>query len=257
MHYILQKNLFNELGYKDLIEALVNLNLTFSVVAPIPFTDEIVPNLTVEGPVVCYGTTATLRRAKKFGWSPGFWSVDHLSMDVLQDVLSEHMLNGDGWTTTLGELQQQIIDQPLFIRPTTDGKLFAGGTMDPNQIQDWLKHTNKYGEQVNMGTQVFVAPIKEIQAEYRFFVIGSTIVGSRYKVWDNVSTSSLTEMEEDHLTAFVRARIEEPRLKQLLPPAFVYIYLVKYLPYIIFHFNLSTIFCNSFITYGICRKNVS
>lgn len=221
MHYILQKNLYNEIGYKDLIEALINLNLTFSVVSAIPFTDRIDPDLTVEGPVVCYGTTAMLRRAKKFGWDPGFWSVDHLSMDVLQDVLGEHMLNSDGWITTLEGLNQQVIDEPLFIRPTTDGKLFAGGTMDPNRIKDWLEHTNKYGEQVSMETQVFVAPIKEIQAEYRFFVVGSTIVGSRYKVWDQVSPSSLTEMEEDHLTAFVRARIEDSRLKKLLPPAFV------------------------------------
>lgn len=74
---------------------------------------------------------------------------------------------------------------------------------------------------MNTDTQVFVAPIKEIQAEYRFFVIGSTIVGSRYKIWDQVSPSSLTEMEEDHLTAYVRARIEDSRLKDLLPPAFV------------------------------------
>lgn len=221
MHYILQKNLYNEVGYKDLIEALIELNLTFSVVSPIPFTDQISPELNVEGPVVCFGATAMMKRAKKFGWTPGFWSVDHLSMDVCQQILGEQMLNGDGWTTTLGELRQQIIDRPLFIRPTTDGKLFAGGTMDPNKIKDWLEHTNKYGEQVNMDTPVFVAPIKEIEAEYRFFVIGSTIVGSRYKQWDQVYQASLTEMEEENLTAFVRSIIKMPDLESVLPPAFV------------------------------------
>ena len=61
MHHVVQANLFNEFGFRDLLVALEENNAPYTVVKVIPFAHELEPDIIPEGAVMVWGATTNPR----------------------------------------------------------------------------------------------------------------------------------------------------------------------------------------------------
>lgn len=84
-------------------------------------------------------------------------------------------------------------DQEMFVRPLHDTKSFNGGIYSPlSELPD---------------VECIVAPIQQIQKEFRFFVLGGKIIGSsQYKMNGSLFPSSIVDR---NATGFAEKMIEK------------------------------------------------
>jgi hypothetical protein len=157
---------------------------------PDPITDDTQPLL------VC-GATTLNRVAKERNWRPGTFLNDNFDFEIWRDGYgADCVLNGDARVCTIGEAHTLDVTEDVFVRPTDDSKAFTGQTMDAEQFKIWYNHINKLsdiqkGNGPRSDTQIVVSSVKNIKAEYRFFVVNRTVVtGSMYKLGNTVMSSS-------------------------------------------------------------------
>lgn len=97
MHWVLQENLFEEAGWNELIEQLerthrVRYDCTYSVHKVVPFSGELEPPFTGNkynsntSNVICFGSYSLRHTAKKMGWNPGVFNLDHATFPVQREA---------------------------------------------------------------------------------------------------------------------------------------------------------------------------
>lgn len=201
MFWILQKNLYAEEGFKHLVEQLDRQGSQYQIVNMIPFAHEIDPDVNPTGNVFVLGATALGKVARKKGWYPGYIDAN-ISYRKLIDNYDKNVLNFDAYILQIKTFLEELSFipwDPVFVRPDNDGKSFAGEVMSIKQLKEWLvKVRNLEGENsftsITVDDDIVVAPLQDINAEYRFFVVnGKVITGSRYKLGSRVSYSSMVE----------------------------------------------------------------
>lgn len=191
-----------------MVTALERLELPYSVHKVIPFSGELEPVATpVEKKVVCFGSYSMRHTAKAQGWSPGVYDLADLDFEKQVEQWGSHMLNHDSMVSAFKDAE--VIDQ-AFIRPTTDCKYFAGKIFTQEEFYDWKRKVvilgHDYGD-LTGDTLIQVVPVKEIYAEYRYWIVAGRIVTkSLYKRGDRVVYSPDVDEKID---LFVRARCKE------------------------------------------------
>lgn len=197
MHWILQQNLLSQVTFSAMQDVLTMRGIRHTPVNLIPFVNMLHPDVDVsEESVFVYGSTGLGSVARAKGWLPGYFDED-LEYSLYLKHYGEEMLNHDAVVATLGQLERKW-DQ-FFLRPTADSKQFAGEVMTWEKFEEFRNgvRTVEDAEGVTLTLQdtVIMAPIKEIRAEFRFFVIaGEVVTGSRYKIGNLVQSS--TEIPE-------------------------------------------------------------
>jgi hypothetical protein len=90
--------------------------------------------------------------------------------------------------------------QKIFVRPVNDGKSFAGMVTTWLELYAWEQQLHAIDYEGNSQTtirpddEIVISEAKEIQAEYRFFVVdGKVITGSQYKLGDRVIYSNMVD----------------------------------------------------------------
>jgi hypothetical protein len=100
-----------------------------------------------------------------------------------------NMLNPDSKVIQIRDIPKLNfeIHHKLFIRPNDDLKRFTGGVMDYEEMLDMhANSTEDENEPVNLNTKIVVAGVKNIDREYRLFMIDSyifdntVVTGSQY-----------------------------------------------------------------------------
>lgn len=180
MHWIIQSNLFNDNSKQELLDALDRLDVYYTLVKVIPFSGELEPEIVPYSPVMVYGSTTFVLEAHKRGWKPGvFWN-DKLDMKMCLEHWQDNILNADGYIEKFSDI---VITEPMFIRPISDLKDFSGNLVNPEEFHEWKTNLLEYRDcTVTKDTLCLVAPPKELQFEYRLFVVDGTIVtGSQYR----------------------------------------------------------------------------
>ena len=198
-HWILQNNLWDEAGWKKLHKSVKRLGLPMTEVKVIPFVHEIMsagpdgdtdPVQHVRNPIVCVGSTALVKAARKRNWKPGAWyNEDTLRFDVQRDYYGDLMLNYDAEVCPFADVPK--LHDTFFIRPNEDTKSFAGEITTWDHYINWRDQVRVVGETwgktVQMDDLVVVAKVKPIAQEYRLCVVdGVVVTGSRYKVGNKV-----------------------------------------------------------------------
>ncbi len=219
-HWVLQNNLWHETGWQELRKSVERLNLPMTEVKVIPFVHEIVSEHTdggsdplqhVRNPVVCVGSTALVKAARKRNWEPGAWyNVDTLRFDVQRRHYGHLMLNYEAVVLPLKNIPKMW--ENFFIRPNEDTKSFAGEVNTWDQFSIWRQQIQVLGEcwgkTVNMDDLVVMAPIRKLLAEYRLFVVNKEVVtGSRYKmgnkvVYDPLIDDAVLELANEAIELF-------------------------------------------------------
>ncbi len=225
MHWVVNTSLKREGGYEALIYQLERQGVEYTLVRKPPMADYLVamhddldenghhkPIMLdhIEGPVFVSGTTSMNAVSEAHGWKPGY--ID--SPDLLECV--EHWgdlcLNNEARLGTIKDIKAP--DHPFFIRPNRDSKAFAGKVMEASEFEDFRKGVLdiKGWTTIPPETEVVIAPLKKIWAEYRTIIVnGRYVTGSRYKTGYTVAYSNEVG---NRVIDFAQARVNEwnPRI---------------------------------------------
>lgn len=185
MHWVLQSNLFVENSFRDLVEQLDRQGTTYDVVKIVPFVGEIEPDVNPEGPVFVCGSTAMKKLAARKGWKPGYFD-DNINMSTILKHWGDQCLNYGAQIAPIGQVKKERAR--FHIRPDDDKKSFAGVVMDWEEFEEWREKIRAIGPgdsslgTMDIDTPVVISHVKEIYAEYRFFVVnGRVVTCSQYK----------------------------------------------------------------------------
>lgn len=143
-----------------------------------------------ETTVLSCGSLALSEFAKSQGWFP---SCDDFSVQGFSDWLEhykENLLNHDITFCKLSAVEPSASE--FFIRPLLDNKAFDGRVHSQRSFNEWLEGYLKTERGAKFSdVDVAVSTVKDIYAEYRFFVVSGKIVTySQYKLGRIVYQSS-------------------------------------------------------------------
>ena len=190
MFYVIQKNTFREANYDSVITAVNRLGLDYEIVDVLPFVEDFEFNTTRKD-VFCFGSLKLARLATKYGWTPGSLANKNHDYRVYSKYYTNNLLNFD---SIISEFDDKFdIEPPFFVRPCEDTKVFTGKVF--YSIDEWNKFknwnlTNGYTTTLNTKTRIQVCPAKNIQKEFRFWIVnGQIATASQYRAgnWINYS----------------------------------------------------------------------
>lgn len=203
MFWIVNTCLRREGGYEALIYQLDRQGVSYTLVRKPPLADFLVSmedeydedghNIPImldhiDGPVFVSGTTSMGAVSKAHGWSPGY--IDSPELKECIEHWGDLCLNAHARFGEIGTIVPP--DGDFFIRPNLDSKSFAGTIMKAEGFNDWRKDLLdiKSYTTIPMDTEVVIAPLQTIWAEYRCIMIdGKYVTGSRYKTGQTVAYS--------------------------------------------------------------------
>ena len=183
MHWVIQENLHQERGHDDLMAALTRAGLSFSQHKVVPFSGDLIPDVSPAGPVIVMGTYSMCRTAKRKGWAPGCFDAGVIPLKDQMDRWHGYMLNSDATIGKFGDIAPTL--DRFFVRPTADTKQFAGTVMGIDDFREWQRKVIALklddGSGLTADTEVFYAAPKNIGVEYRLWVVdGEIVTASRY-----------------------------------------------------------------------------
>ncbi|MGB1216923.1 MAG: hypothetical protein ACPG5P_03560, partial [Saprospiraceae bacterium] len=123
MYYIIQENVFREIHYDRIIEAIERLELPYEIIK-VGQKDGLHFE-TQRKDVFCFGSTKLARLGQKYAWNPGSLMNENHDYLIYSKYWKDEMLNGDSLIKRL----DSVVDFSTgnkFIRPTKDSKIFTG-----------------------------------------------------------------------------------------------------------------------------------
>lgn len=210
--WVIQKNLFNERGYDQLVSTLERMGVPHVDVRVVPFSGEygeLSPEVE-DGPraLVAYGSTTLMRIAIKRRWRPGvFFDEENFSAPAWFEHWGEHVLNYGAEVVPFKDVSVPP-GEYRFIRPADDLKAFSGHVIYSDSFAEWKERVlGVESPTLPPDHPCVVAPVREIAREYRFFVVdGRVVTGSIYKLGENVVYRADVE---DYVTEYAQARVDE------------------------------------------------
>lgn len=195
MRWIIQNNLNYEEGIENLKNYLIQQKIPVTFVYLHKNSDcfysldgEVI-NINNTLPVMPFGSYKLYRLAKEKNLLPKGFLNENFSFELLKEnYLSHNLLNDD--ITIIKIKDVKFENKPLFIRPLEDNKLFTGRVFH-NEDFEIVKHqisANLLEEYVILSTP------KEIESEYRLFIVdGKIVTGSLYKMRNQVIWSDFID----------------------------------------------------------------
>jgi hypothetical protein len=183
--YITQAS-FYERGMESLLNYLKLRNLPHHDVKIIPFSHEMYPDLELKGNVVYFGSYGMRDIALKKNWYPACeFDLEEKSQTLHNGPWLYYLLNEICIICDFKDVLDATPMEEFFMRPIADSKVFAGKIFNRKYLREWIYGIHQgddNGSGLVLTTSVAVAPILNIESEYRFFIIGDEIVTySQYK----------------------------------------------------------------------------
>lgn len=198
MFWVIQNNIYREQKHSVLMETLREKNIPHVEVKVVPFYDMLLPNefdsnvfkgninelpeieIPNDQPVMALGATSLMRIAKEKGWEPGSFLNENFHYENWKKAYGEHLLNFEAIVDSFENINPPW--EMFFIRPCEDTKDFNGIVFSKEEFLKWQKEELQGVECLFRTSDVVASPLKEIHAEYRFFVVdGKIVTHSQYK----------------------------------------------------------------------------
>jgi hypothetical protein len=168
------------------VEALNKLGYEWIDFGLIPFTKEItnLEAFPTDRMVIPLAGTKLLTLGAE-GMLPRNWEIwyENSLMDqyYARGILKDHMLNADSELYEYHEVAEKTFKEDRFIKPTSDGKAFAGVVIPAGtSLRQHLETVTH--QPIDVDENVLVARIRNIDREFRCFVVDDQVVGvSEYK----------------------------------------------------------------------------
>lgn len=207
MHWILQENLFKETEWDNLVGALERFNIPYSVHKVVPFVGELIPPPQLKHEkAICFGAYSMRHAAKLYNWRPGVYDLEPITFEVQLQHWGDMMLNADAIVCKFKDVHWTD-DDPRFIRPIEDSKVFAGNVFEWEDFRQWQHNVcvleHNYGDSLTADTIVQVCSPKKIYAEYRFWIVGAKIV--TYSLYKRGTTVVYSSDVDDHVIRFAES----------------------------------------------------
>jgi len=188
MYYVVEKNVFREPNYDNLIASLKRLQLSYEIVELLPFMDT-VKFRTDRKDVFVFGCMKLSRIAHKYGWVPGSLMGENNDYVVYAPHWGENLLNHDSVVQRVAD-GIDWSDGIKFIRPCKDSKAFSGKIFSQEEWDEMVSLAlsgDSYYSGLDNDTEVQVAYPKRIQKEIRCWVVdGKVVTASQYKLGTRV-----------------------------------------------------------------------
>lgn len=204
MHWVVQNGFNNDPSVVALRENLDKLGVSWSGVDVIPFSEELHPPLPPEVDeknIVVYGSITLSKIAKLKNWQPGSFTTAEFNMKSVLEHWKHKCLSYEGHRFgTIEGFNELNLPNEFFIRPNEDNKAFSGQVMTIDEFLLWRSNVIQWmdaNSQVNTKTAVMIAPVQQIQAEFRFFVVdGRIITGSMYNLCGDLVKKPYEEIDD-------------------------------------------------------------
>ncbi len=180
MHWVIQNNLFREENYQVIYDTLTRVGIPYTEVTVVPFSHELIPEVSNDGPIMMYGSCLLIKIAQKRGWVPGAITNDNFQHSAWVEHWGTELLNHDAKVMKLDEAEYEGI---CFVRPAYDLKAFSGQIVEGKRFKFWREKHLQTHIGLKLDEEIVVAPLKIITQETRFFVVnGKIISGSIYRI---------------------------------------------------------------------------
>lgn len=98
---------------------------------------------------------------------------------IKNPYLRQYLLNGDGRVLPIKSVLHEELSYDVFFKPTTDLKAFKGGVVSAGMTLNQFVHEGmvdvSLSSYIKANGTVLMAPLKEIEREYRFFVVNDKV----------------------------------------------------------------------------------
>lgn len=188
--FIIQYNMMHESSLQAVKSAVIKHNIPHKFVGVIPFSHEITSDEPLVGTeFLLYGSTLMTNITAT--WRGNYHDPETFDAEVWNANRTD-MLNNDS-TDVIVSIKDAVIlleafddDMLFFTRPCLDLKAYSGQVMSAKELRDWLidamacESSGSY--QLAPETMIVLAEPKNIQAEWRWFVVDSKVIsGSMYR----------------------------------------------------------------------------
>lgn len=185
MLWVIQENLFKEREYEKFLDACDRQGVNYCIVKIIPFSHELVPEITEPNFILAFGSTALVRIAQERGWHPGVFYNSNFNFKVWSEAWGENLLNYGAKICFLSQMETEL--SQFFVRPCEDLKYFSGTVIDKESLNTWKDKVLSCSNYLTEDTEVVISDLKTIYKEFRFFVVNNDLVtGSLYKLGNNL-----------------------------------------------------------------------
>jgi hypothetical protein len=186
MKFAIQETLMNNIqleitknAIKDIPHVLIDV---------VPFSRDITSDEPLIGTgYIPYGSCLLTSLAKELNWRGLYFDLSTFNYEESaknrDDMLNAEIIMPIGWIIDFLKTQDEV---EWFIRPSEDLKQFSGQVIGTKECIDWLtdaltcESSGTY--KLEADTMIVLAKPKEIQAEWRYFIVGGKIVdGAMYR----------------------------------------------------------------------------
>lgn len=186
MKFLIQHNLINPKDLGQIKEAIQDYSHEF--VGVIPFSNEITSNEPLEGlDFIPYGSTRLTELSLEFGYTGLHFDLSQANYEAFianrDDMLNDNVIRLD---EAVKFLETRDPKELWFTRPSLDLKQYTGMLETAGELFLWLKDrlecasTGSY--QLAPDTMIVLSKPKNIDAEYRWFIVGGKVItGSMYR----------------------------------------------------------------------------
>ena len=211
MYWVIQSNLTHGRDVQELPPILERAGIPYSLHKVVPFVGDIEPDVNPEGNVIVIGAYSLRNLAKRKGWIPGSFDLADLTYEEHFAHWGAYMLNRDAIFCTFEDAPKHFHAERLFMRPVVDSKFFSGAVISREELLHWhhkvLELKEDDGSNLRGSTMVLLATLKNIQREYRIWVVdGRVVTASLYRQGYNVIYCSDVE---PMILDFAQARADE------------------------------------------------
>lgn len=192
MFWLVQKRFLYDQHYATLVQNLDKMGISYAFATTVPFSD----SLEVEGisdlnavPATFFpfGSYTLCRLLPRFARQSAVFISEQLSQESVLQHFGNELLNSDMQVLPIKDINPSL-GSAFFIRPNEDSKAFTAGIMSAEDFLDFKQNIMQLAADgafsyVPPETLCVVASIKNIDAEYRFFVVnGHIAASSQYKI---------------------------------------------------------------------------
>jgi len=202
MQFLIQHNLMNPEQLEKVRVAVQPYPHQF--VGMIPFSREITSDTPIVGNAyIPYGSTLlTTVASQENNWVGLFFDLDTFNYSAAL-ANRDDMLNSDVMDLSIAieKLEKMDPKELVFTRPSEDLKQFTGQVIEVGECAAWFKDMMECqtsgSYKLDPTTQVVVCAPQNIQAEFRWFVVGGKVVsGSMYRCHNQLRSERMTKPEE-------------------------------------------------------------
>lgn len=201
------KFLIQKLKTTDDMESILAAikNVPHEVIDVIPFSHDLICSSDLTGnEFIPYGSTTLTMIAYENKWKGCYFDLDtfnyHTALKYRHDMLNDNVLILSTAIEELRDIIKSDKNKQVFVRPSEDLKQFSGTCISAEECYAWfndiIECESSGSYKLDPCTPIVLSTPKNIQAEYRYFIVdGQIVTGSQYRIRNQLIKERVTESD--------------------------------------------------------------